>query len=162
MFGLGTIMSAVMVVLALIACWLWVAPKLTKAIFWTSAVWGLIGLVGQLCQAGVRGPLWVQYRLQDFAYPPWATTLILAILSGILTWTGKELATKKLIAISAILAFLSGFATEIWDTYESLPFVDSFRAAIDLNDYVAITTGAAVTAMMWVVYTKKVLGSMES
>jgi len=123
----------------------WIAPKLPVAArrsFFALTLWGGPFVLGQLAQEDEWGSLWFQYHFLDFCYLPWGTALLMCLLP-----VGAKLLNQrvpeKLFMICLILTLGFGYVTEVWDTAWSLHDGAPLLYAVDVNDYAALTAGAA-------------------
>lgn len=153
MFAYGNVLAVVAIVFVSIVGGSRVAPMLSHTGRWFFATLvpsSIPYTVGQFGQEGEWGPLWMQYHLCDLVYGSWGVAIGMCIV-----WTGGrcigvDFSEKVLIAISFASITFVGYVTEFWDTYWVWRGKGSLAAAVDVGDYVTISTGIAVTAILYV------------
>lgn len=129
-----------------------IAPNLSSSLrryFFFLTLWGAPFVIGQYSQESEWGPIWLQYHFLDFCYGPWGVAFAMAVYGILANMLGREMTERALLVWSFSTILGVGYITEIWDTAWALHYGDPFMLAVDMRDYIALTVGGVVAAMLY-------------
>lgn len=107
--------------------------------------WGLPFVAGQVAQNTRLGSQWLQNQLCDLGYAVWASTLGISVFALLHRLRGRDAdeANIRRWSIRSFWGFtILGHVMEVWDTLWAWSYSGSLTAAIDRDDYIALTGGA--------------------